>query len=471
MGNQAIVRHGAYLVAMVLLCAPAIWNGFPLMFDDVGGYLERWPTASLALGRSTVYGSLVWFTSGTHFIPAIVVQALITVFVVNVAVKVFLARKRPPWLLTTIIAAMAAVTGVAMFVSKVMPDAWAAPGVLGLYLLAWHTESLTNCERAVLVAIVAFAGAAHLATFGVLAGLSIVYVAAWLAGRWLGTTPEGMGVAIAAVWSGLLLLLAGNFIVAGLPTLPAEGDIFLLGRMIADGMADQVLAEECPRPDWQLCDYRNALPSYQEAFIFDSDSPLQKIGGEHDPRAHREITSIIAQSLTRHPFAHAERAVALTAAQFVNVGTGNAMEPLMSWHTRWALTHSTPWLVAPFDAARQQVDTIDLSAWSDWVVVPVSLAASFALPVIAVLLWRCGRRREAMLPASLLLALLGNAAICGIMTGSHERYQARLAWLAVLAVGLLAQPLRQNYPAWAPERRMFNRRLLGHPPNGTLDRS
>ena len=317
MGNQAIVRHGAYLVAVVLLCAPAIWNGFPLMFDDVGGYLERWPTASLALGRSTVYGSLVWFTSGTHFIPAIVVQALITVFVVDVAVKVFLARNRPPWLLTTIIAAMAAITGVAMFVSKVMPDAWAAPGVLGLYLLAWHTESLTNCERAVLVAIVAFAGAAHLATFGVLAGLSIVYVAAWLAGRWLGTTPEGMGVAIAAVWSGLLLLLVGNFIVAGRPTLPAEGDIFLLGRMIADGMADQVLAEECPRPDWQLCDYRNALPSYQEAFIFDSDSPLQKIGGEHDPRAHREITSIIAQSLTRHPIAHAERAVTLTAAQFV----------------------------------------------------------------------------------------------------------------------------------------------------------
>ena len=143
----------------------------------------------------------------------------------------------------------------------------------------------------------------------------------------------------------------------------------------------------------------------------------------------------------------------------------------MSWHTRWALTHSTPWLVAPFDAARQQADTIDLSAWSDWVVVPVSLAASFALPVLVVLLWRCGRRREAMLPASLLLALLGNAAICGIMTGSHERYQARLAWLAVLAVGLLAQPLRQNYPAWAPERRMFNRRSLGHPPNGTLDRS
>ena len=61
----------------------------------------------------------------------------------------------------------------------------------------------------------------------------------------------------------------------------------------------------------------------------------------------------------------------------------------------------------PFRRRATAGDTIDLSAWSNWVVVPVSLAASFALPVLVVLLWRCGRRREAMLPASLLLALLG----------------------------------------------------------------
>src|SRR5205823_12459058 len=49
----------ACIAAVALLCLPAIWNGFLLVFDDVGGYLERWPTRSLGLGRSAVYGLLL----------------------------------------------------------------------------------------------------------------------------------------------------------------------------------------------------------------------------------------------------------------------------------------------------------------------------------------------------------------------------------------------------------------------------
>ena len=157
-----------------------------------------------------------------------------------------------------------------------------------------------------------------------------------------------------------------------------------------------------------------------------------------------EIGSIIARSLVRHPLAHAVRAVELTATQFVDVGTGGAMEPLMGWHTRWILTRDAPALVAPYDAARQQTEDVDLGDWSDFVVVPVSIAASFVLPVLAVLLWRRGRRRDAMLPGVLFVALLGNAAICSILVGSNDRYQARLVWLAPLAVGLVAARLRAS---------------------------
>ena len=41
-----------------------------------------------------------------------------------------------------------------------------------------------------------------------------------------------------------------------------------------------------------------------------------------------------------------------------------------------------------------------------------------------------------MWPALLFLALMGNAAICGVIVGSNDRYQARLAWLATLTIGL-----------------------------------
>src|ERR1700736_3083473 len=88
------IRHhlfcvGAYGLGIALLCMPALWNGFPLMFDGVGGYLERWPTGSLGLGRSAAYGLLLWITRWGSFGPVVVLQALVTVFVVDCAIRIF----------------------------------------------------------------------------------------------------------------------------------------------------------------------------------------------------------------------------------------------------------------------------------------------------------------------------------------------------------------------------------------------
>jgi hypothetical protein len=442
-----------------------LWNGFPLMFDDVGGYLERWPTGTLGQGRSTVYGLLLWITRWGSFVPIILLQALVTTFVVGCAIRVFAQRAGPAltkprltqnaeranpnpsaWLLAAVIAAMSVSSGVGLFVSKVIPDAWAAPAVLAEHLLAWHGGDLGKRERAAMAGILAFAGASHMATFGVLAGLSVLYVIAWLARKRLRLVPTGIVFASAAVWSGLLLLLCVNVIVAGRFALTPGGEVFLLGRMVEDRMASEILHEECPRSDWQLCAYRDALPDYAEAFIFDGQSPLQKIGGASDPRARSEIISIITRSIVRHPIEHLERAVSLTALQFVDVGIGDAMEPLMVQHARWTLTRYAPQLVRGFDSARQQTESIDLSPWSDWIVAPISIVASFTLVVLAVSLWRGDRRHEAMLPAMMFMALVGNAAICGVTIGSSDRYQARLAWIATLTVGLRAQGWgRQDY--------------------------
>ena len=216
-----------------------------------------------------------------------------------------------------------------MSVSKVIPDAWAAPAVLSEHLLAWYRDDLGKRERAAMAGVVAFAGASHMATFGVLAGLSALDAIVWLARRKLRVAPTGVIFASAAVWSGLLLLLCVNVIVAGRFTLTPGGEVYLLGRMVEDGMAGEILREECPRADWQLCAFREALPDNSEAFIFDHESPLQKIGGESDPRVRSEIISIIPRSLVRHPIEHFQQAIVLTARQFVDVGTGGSMEPLI----------------------------------------------------------------------------------------------------------------------------------------------
>ena len=44
------------LAATLMLLAPALWNGFPLLEYDTGGYLARWFEGTLEVSRSTVYG-------------------------------------------------------------------------------------------------------------------------------------------------------------------------------------------------------------------------------------------------------------------------------------------------------------------------------------------------------------------------------------------------------------------------------
>ena len=49
-------RMAAALAATLVLLAPALWNGFPLLEHDTGGYLARWFEGTLEVSRSTVYG-------------------------------------------------------------------------------------------------------------------------------------------------------------------------------------------------------------------------------------------------------------------------------------------------------------------------------------------------------------------------------------------------------------------------------
>jgi hypothetical protein len=441
--RASLPRIMAYVLAIALLCLPALWNSFPLMFDDVGGYLERWPTGTLGLGRSTLYGLLLWTTRWASFLPVVLLQALVTTFVVDCALRAF-GGGRSPWTLPVAMAAIIMTSGAAFFASKLIPDSWAAPGVLALHLVAWRIDSLTKFESAAMAVIVAIAGASHMATLGVLAGLSLLEVIAWLLRRKLHIAPRGLWLALAATWSGLALLLVTDALVAKRFVPTPGGSVFLLGRLLEDGMLGKILAEECPRRAWRLCSFRNELPTYAEAFIWDANSPLWKLGDVDDPRMKREVASIIARSLLDHPFEHIERATILTVEQFFDTGVGGSMEPVGSSHARWTLMRYASWVLPRHDAARQQVETIDLTWWSDWVVVPVAVTASILLPMLAVFSWRQHCRQEALLATMLFLVLVGNAAICGVMSSPNDRYQARLVWLAPLAIGLTMQSTRRR---------------------------
>src|SRR6185312_14576285 len=75
----------------------------------------------------------------------------------------------------------------------------------------------------------------------------------------------------------------------------------------------------------------------------------------------------------------------------------------------------------------------------NWLHVPVALGSMLLVLVIfAHGLWRRKFDDLALLAATVSFALLGNALICGVISGPHDRYGARLVWIATFTVLLAA---------------------------------
>ena len=82
--------------------------------------------------------------------------------------------------------------------------------------------------------------------------------------------------------------------------------------------------------------------------------------------------------------------------------------------------------------------------------VPIGLASMALLPVVVLM----GRRRRELaglgaLAATVIVALVANAAVCAIISGPHPRYGARLAWLASLTIVMVPLRLQLRRPAGA----------------------
>ena len=129
--GSAAARIAAATAAVLTLLAPALWNGFPLLQYDTGGYLARWFEGTLVPSRSTVYGLFLALLAHPGFWPAAVAQAALTVWIVALTLRAhgFGAR---PLLLLAVTALLAVLTTLPWLASILLTDIFAGLAVLAL---------------------------------------------------------------------------------------------------------------------------------------------------------------------------------------------------------------------------------------------------------------------------------------------------------------------------------------------------
>jgi hypothetical protein len=139
----------AALLSMALLSAPAVWNRFPLLQYDTGGYLARWYEPYLVPSRAIVYGLILNAGAPLSFWPVVLGQSALTVWVIALILRTHGLSGRPG-LLAGIIAALSAVSTLPWLTAILLTDIFAGLAVLALYLLLLRAEALSPASASAL---------------------------------------------------------------------------------------------------------------------------------------------------------------------------------------------------------------------------------------------------------------------------------------------------------------------------------
>ncbi|MEI9993680.1 MAG: hypothetical protein WDM91_03710 [Rhizomicrobium sp.] len=436
-------RNEALAIALLALglLSVAVWNGFPIIFYDTGAYMLQGFARFLVAERSPIYSAFIVLTGAAYslwFVAAM--QCVITAFVMTQ----FARAVRPTlslWALLALGAALCVGTGLPWYAGQIEPDCFVAIVPLALYLLAFHGPMLGRLRRNLLFACAALAIACHSSHVALAGGLLVALAALRFApAAWMdrsGLTRPHLALAAASFVVAVGTIFAVNFCLTGQLFFSRSGSIFLEARLMEDGLIAPVLDADCAMKRYAICAYKDRLPSRADTWLWvPSRSPFKKLGGFEKRQAESAV--LVRASLLRYPLENALVALQDGLLQFFWFQTGDGIVP-----QEWVLNHEfrivIPQQLSAYDRAYQQEGEI-------WFVpinvvhVPIAILSLAALFMVLRRAWLRRDWRGSVLPAFILLALMGNALVCGAFSGPHGRYQSRIIWLPTFVVALMAWP-------------------------------
>ena len=434
----------AFLIGFgaLLLAAAAIANGAPLLFPDSFAYLEDGERLVRGLAphntRPPFYGAAIWpLHAEQRLWPIVAAQAFAVAHLAWLTLRsIGLGASAAGSL--AVIAVLAFATPVGWYVAHVMPDIFAGILVLALFLLGACRDRLSRGETAYLLLLATAATSFHLSHLPLAA---IIAVAGLLAHR--ACPPLRPLVRRDLLLAPTLLAMAMLALPALLqPGATAKSPPFLLARLIADGPGRAYLETTCPSRSFALCRHLDRLPPSAEEFLWYFLAPLEAT----DHAAIRaEANTVILGTIGMFPAEVARNAALATLRQLISIRSVSEFDP----DDVAAIGQRYPYAARSIAGGLQASGDLSEAALLGW----NRFHAAAALLMIAVglramLTRRNHDRRATLLVATILLALLFNAAITGAISGVHGRYQGRLIWLLPFAALACAIPRRA--PAQPP---------------------
>jgi hypothetical protein len=433
----------SWLLGGFLLCSVGFYNGAPLVYPDLGVYIECGFTGEQAIyGRSMAYSFFIRHMSlATSLWYVIIAQGLLLSSVMYLTLKHLLPghlKHRVDLIHLGIITVLALSSGLSVRVSQLMPDIFTPMALLCLVVVLF-ARTLSRWEIGYLSVVALWAIMSHNSNLAIfllaIGGLGVLMAITRLrkgslpfaVRRWLWAASL-----VAMTWvalPGLHWATGGGFRVS------ESSSVFLMGQLNHMGILPLFLKRSCRDDSTHLfCAYRDEMP---KDFWWDSRSPLYRMGGWRavDQDAYRElIDTILGNPFYAKLFIQGVATGALH--QFFNFETSNisihegAISPYLEryfYQETYTFAHSA-----------QYQETLDFTALNrrQEYLMYLSLLLMTSLAFHG----RWARAIPAHLRWALLLVfvtLIANAVICGGLSNGAMRYQNRLIWVLPMVLSII----------------------------------
>jgi hypothetical protein len=418
----------ALLIAVLMLSSVAIYNRYPFVWPDTGGYLA---VVNLTF-RSIFYSMFVYPSHFTGSLwPVVLVQSLLVALLLRIVLRaVFEIYSRLGFLM--VIGLLSVLTSLPWYTGFLMPDIFTPVLVLGLFLLAFCPERLSRWELVFVVGLTLLAAVAHYSNVPIAVGLilaGIIFHAA-LGNRSSNGVPHLMlpGGLIAA---SVIAIVLSNYLTLGLITYSAGGYAFELARLQADGPAVEYLRETCPTRSYKLCGFLSRMPMKVWEFLWYPDGPTHTIGWLQE---RQEGSEIIRGTIERYPLWILRDAIRNTVEQVAAIKTGGGLISYADskYPTADVKTYYPDDFAAYLNSRQSHGEFANLEAVNR-AHIGVVIFSLIYCALIAVLLARDEHWLPVELMVTIVLAIFLNSFVSGSLSLPEDRYGSRIIWLVPLA--------------------------------------
>jgi len=389
-------------------------------------------------GRSIYYGAMLYLGDRAGgFWLTVFLQGAVLVIALQLALD---ALGVAGWGRTSIlVATVVFLTPAALFVSFLMPDIYAGLTILScavlltcdlggrryqiLFWTALLSLSLTFHTTHVLIALAML----------VVGGIAYLRRRALFEGRGLLLIGAALGVAYLA---GALFSLGVTRLVGAPPMSPP----FLMARIIDDGPGYRYLRETCPQNGFVVCRFLDRMPLSSDDFLWRHD-PAHGVFAATDPETRR--------ALAKEQYRFALAALEDHPGPQILASTSNALEQLSdlgvsefeySDDSKTTFENKVPEsYLANMRRSAAFLHTMPIGLIHFLTYASSALGLAFIIYLFAAPRTRSDQNlaRPLAFCALTVFGVLANAAFCGVFSGPHDRYEARVIWL-IPAVAVIA---------------------------------